>query len=382
MGTRGVIWSKHMIERLIIITTLLLFGGYSFAQIDNSENIDNILNNLFEEASEDDNVREFVDSYMEEDIAEDKEENNIAYIYDLKTENIANLLQRADILVDERSLDEALELLQLIKDFSVESKLYKAQISSILKMGNIKFFQGKNPEAIALYEQTITIINEFIEESSKTDLETIDAEITNKFPYIYTRLSYFYFTENLQMSKSYMELAIGLNEEIGNIDSLAENYYNYGIILNKLNLQNKALEQQKKYDFIFAKINNHNFYKLPVLNDEEGYKYNINTEDNSNYSYAEYANIQILNKIDGFNYKFRTKIGGKLKYRNLEIITRNCLKSSAESSPENMLLVEVNEISTSKNIFNGWMFSSSPSINSLEHPIYDVRVVNCSLKPI
>ncbi|MBL6621067.1 MAG: DUF2155 domain-containing protein [Rickettsiales bacterium] len=353
--------------RFIIIFTLLFINNISFARIEEDKTINDILDGLS-------------DSSIEE-IKEEQEEKNIAYIYDLKTDNIPNLLKRADILIDERNLDEAIDLLELINEFSIEEGLYQTQISSLLKMGNIRFFQKNNLDAIKLYEETITIINKLIEENNSED-QSLNIEITDKFPYIYTRLSYFYFKENIQMSKSYMELAIGLNEELGSIDNLAENYYNYIIILNKLNLQNQASEQQKKYDLIFAKINNHNFYKLPKLDDDNGYEYNLNTEQNKNYSFAEYANIQILNKIDGFNYKFRTKIGGKLKYRNLEIITRNCLKSSAESSPENMLLLEVNEISSKKNIFNGWMFSSSPSINSLDHSIYDLRVVNCSLTPI
>ncbi len=353
--------------RFIIIFTFLSLYQTSFSQIDDQKTINDIIDSISDNQSENLSFKE--------------DTEKIAYIYNLKTENIPNLLNRADILIGERNLDEAIELLELIKDFSIEEKLPQTHISSLLKMGNIRFFQKNSLDAIKLYEDTISIINKSIENQDNEN-NIVNAEITDKFPYIYTRLSYFYFNENLQMSKSYMELAISLNEELGNIDSLAENYYNYVIILNKLNLQNKAMEQQKKYDLIFAKIKNHNFYKLPIMDADNGYEYNLNNAKDKNYSIAEYANIQILNKIDGFNYKFRTKIGGKLKYRNLEIITRNCLKSSAESSPENMLLLEVNEISSKKNIFNGWMFSSSPSINSLDHSIYDLRVVNCSLTPI
>ena len=72
------------------------------------------------------------------------------------------------------------------------------------------------------------------------------------------------------------------------------------------------------------------------------------------------------------------------KFKNIEIIARSCFKSEPRALPDNMLLLEVNELNKGQKnqVFNGWMFSASPSLNSLEHPIYDIRLLNCRIREI
>lgn len=91
--------------------------------------------------------------------------------------------------------------------------------------------------------------------------------------------------------------------------------------------------------------------------------------------------IRILDKITGKSSYIESKVGKTEKIDNLEIEFLKCWKSYPEEMPENKLLLKVYEkdINTKKKniIFFGWMFSSSPSLNSLEHQFYDITVVDC-----
>ena len=93
--------------------------------------------------------------------------------------------------------------------------------------------------------------------------------------------------------------------------------------------------------------------------------------------------LQGLNKVTGHISKLEGPIGVTQRFGNLEIIPRRCWKSSPEDSPENAVLLEIRELKIgeeSKKIFLGWMFSSSPGLSGLEHPVYDVSVVSCEFR--
>ena len=74
---------------------------------------------------------------------------------------------------------------------------------------------------------------------------------------------------------------------------------------------------------------------------------------------------------------------GEIFFGSLKIIAHTCTKSPPEEPPENKAFLEVWDIKydqEDKKIFNGWMFSSSPSISALEHAVYDVWIIDC--KPL
>jgi len=90
--------------------------------------------------------------------------------------------------------------------------------------------------------------------------------------------------------------------------------------------------------------------------------------------------LQGLNKVTGHISKLEGPIGTVLTFDNLEIISRRCWKSPADEQPENAALLEIREVKTGeepKKVFLGWMFSSSPGLSGLEHPVYDVSIVSC-----
>ncbi len=95
------------------------------------------------------------------------------------------------------------------------------------------------------------------------------------------------------------------------------------------------------------------------------------------------AVLQGLNKVTGHISKLEGPIGGTLHFGSLEIIPRRCWNSAPEDRPENAILLEIREVHNgeeSHRIFLGWMFSSSPGLSGLEHPVYDITAVACEFR--
>jgi len=91
--------------------------------------------------------------------------------------------------------------------------------------------------------------------------------------------------------------------------------------------------------------------------------------------------LQGLNKVTARISMLEGALGTVLRFGNLEIIPRRCWKAPPEERPENAALLEIWENRPDEGpqrIFSGWMFSSSPALSSLEHPVYDITVIACT----
>ena len=96
---------------------------------------------------------------------------------------------------------------------------------------------------------------------------------------------------------------------------------------------------------------------------------------------GNYTNIKILDKISSKNILIKLKNGEPKKYKDLLIRSMKCKNSEFDDNPEITAYVQVSDL-TNKNkddvfVFNGWMFSSSPSITPFDHPVYDIWLVSC-----
>ncbi len=114
------------------------------------------------------------------------------------------------------------------------------------------------------------------------------------------------------------------------------------------------------------------------LVDTESQKSTVDKVDQSNFSGV--AVLQILNKVTAKTSDLRIKIGGQAEYGKLIITAKKCWRAPPDQRPENKILVDVEDVKedgTKELIFTGWMFSSSPSISGLEHPIYDLVAIEC-----
>ncbi len=94
-----------------------------------------------------------------------------------------------------------------------------------------------------------------------------------------------------------------------------------------------------------------------------------------------FTEIKILDKISSKNTLLKLKNGQLLKFKDLSIQSLNCKNSKFDDNPAITAYIQVRDLSNQNNdevfVFNGWMFSSSPSITPFDHPIYDVWLVKC-----
>lgn len=93
------------------------------------------------------------------------------------------------------------------------------------------------------------------------------------------------------------------------------------------------------------------------------------------------AQLQGLDKITARVSKFEAPVGATVKFGTLTIRIRDCEKNPPEETPESAAFMEIDEMrpgdSTANRIFSGWMFASSPALSALEHPVYDIVLLDC-----
>tara|TARA_B100000902_G_scaffold343692_1_gene348532 strand:+ start:254 stop:661 length:408 start_codon:yes stop_codon:yes gene_type:complete len=92
--------------------------------------------------------------------------------------------------------------------------------------------------------------------------------------------------------------------------------------------------------------------------------------------------IKVLNKISSKNTLIQLKNGEELEHGDLLIKSLKCKNSEFDDNPEITAYIQAKDLTSKDNddvfIFNGWMFSSSPSIAPFDHPVYDVWLVGCN----
>ena len=87
-----------------------------------------------------------------------------------------------------------------------------------------------------------------------------------------------------------------------------------------------------------------------------------------------------LDKITGRIISFDVAMDETVQFGSLQITPRVCLTRPQTEAPQTESFIEVDEIEnskTSKRIFSGWMFSASPGLHGVEHPVYDVWLKDC-----
>ena len=94
-----------------------------------------------------------------------------------------------------------------------------------------------------------------------------------------------------------------------------------------------------------------------------------------------YTDIKILDKISSKNTLLKLKNGDLVSFKDLTIKSFKCKNSEFDDNPEITAYMQVTDLNNLNNdevfVFNGWMFSSSPSINPFDHPVYDIWLVSC-----
>tara|TARA_B100001142_G_C13918395_1_gene494474 strand:- start:122 stop:532 length:411 start_codon:yes stop_codon:yes gene_type:complete len=108
---------------------------------------------------------------------------------------------------------------------------------------------------------------------------------------------------------------------------------------------------------------------------------NIKAEDKQLDLEGKFIDLKILDKISSKNDLIKLKIGEEKKFKNLLIKSLKCKNSEFDDNPEITAYIQVKDLTNISNdevfVFNGWTFSSSPSINPFDHPIYDIWLSRC-----
>lgn len=94
------------------------------------------------------------------------------------------------------------------------------------------------------------------------------------------------------------------------------------------------------------------------------------------------ALLRGLDKITARITTFEAPLDQEVRFGTLRIIARTCRKRPPEETPEVAVFLEIEEerpgVAGRLTLFIGWMFASSPALSALEHPVYDVWVIDCS----
>lgn len=92
------------------------------------------------------------------------------------------------------------------------------------------------------------------------------------------------------------------------------------------------------------------------------------------------AVLQGLDKVTARVSTIEAPVGEVVKFGGLEIIARHCDKRPPEETPESAAFLDIWEVREGEaaiSLFRGWMFASSPALSAMEHPVYDVWVLDC-----
>ena len=93
------------------------------------------------------------------------------------------------------------------------------------------------------------------------------------------------------------------------------------------------------------------------------------------------TDIKILDKISSKNELIKLVNDEEFIYKDLAIKSIKCTDSKFDDNPEVKAYIQVKDLTKKDRnnvfVFNGWMFSSSPSIAPFDHPVYDIWLINC-----
>tara|TARA_Y100000590_G_C15024855_1_gene752767 strand:+ start:27 stop:557 length:531 start_codon:yes stop_codon:yes gene_type:complete len=108
---------------------------------------------------------------------------------------------------------------------------------------------------------------------------------------------------------------------------------------------------------------------------------NVSDDSKSLKSNKIYVNLTALDKISAKTSSIKLAIGDKKFFGSLEIKALKCQISEGNDSSDTVAYIQVKDLSAKDNnqvfLFNGWTFASSPTLRSIDHPVYDLWITSC-----
>ncbi len=134
----------------------------------------------------------------------------------------------------------------------------------------------------------------------------------------------------------------------------------------KMIIKNISLGKNKLFIIIFFLIF---FFQKNYLN------------SNDKIYFGNNVDIKILDKLSSKNKLIKLEVGKNFKFKNLNLKVLKCKNSKFDDDPEITSYLQVKDLNNTDNnevfVFNGWTFSSSPSIQVFDHPVYDLWILRC-----
>ena len=100
-----------------------------------------------------------------------------------------------------------------------------------------------------------------------------------------------------------------------------------------------------------------------------------------NQTTQKIVNLRALDKITAKTLDIDIILGEKKRFGYLEIVPKNCKRSADTSDPGVVAYLQVKDLSDKRDekifVFNGWTFSSSPTLRPFDHPVYDLWLTGC-----
>ena len=135
----------------------------------------------------------------------------------------------------------------------------------------------------------------------------------------------------------------------------------------------KAIQMQLKKNIKLGKVKVKKYFFLIFLL----LVFNLNSYANE----ENFVEIKILDKVSSKTSQLSLNINQESKFENLVIKILKCKNSEFDDNPEVTAYMQVQDITLKNNdkvfVFNGWTFSSSPSISLFDHPAYDIWLIKC-----
>ena len=113
------------------------------------------------------------------------------------------------------------------------------------------------------------------------------------------------------------------------------------------------------------------------------FNFSLAADNNKPVSKNIIVEINVLDKVSSKNTILKINLGEEKKFQNLLIKILKCEISKFDDDPEITAYIQVKDLNISDNekvyIFNGWTFSSSPTLNPFDHPVYDLWLSSCKI---
>ena len=109
--------------------------------------------------------------------------------------------------------------------------------------------------------------------------------------------------------------------------------------------------------------------------------YTINSNSQNSVLEGNYLEIKVLDKVSSKSYELKVKILDEKVFKNISIKALKCKNSEFDDNPEITAYLQVKDLKSKDNdevfVFNGWTFSSSPTLRPFDHPVYDIWITKC-----